>query len=401
MAIDPIAALEIGTTRTVVLVGEMGPTGRVKITGMGAQPSTGVRKGQVIDLDLAKSGIQAAVQQASKASSVDIRKVLLAVSGGHIQAFVSPGNVTILARDRVITHDDVEEAIEVAKGVNIDESRCVLHTLSQNFMVDGQPGIIKPEGMRGANLAVNMLIIHALRTRLDNSINVARSAALDVQDAALGGVCASLAVISPEHKRNGVLLIDLGGGTTDYVAYVDNMIAAAGSIAVGGDHVTNDLALAFDIPINQADDLKRKEGSAIIEAEAGMRRVSLPQGTGFGDRSVSLRAMHTVINARMDETLALVRSCVDDAGLIPHLGAGVVLTGGGAYLRHLPDLAQRIFGRPSAIGQIRNLDGLQGVEQPAALATAAGLVVYGFRSSDKGGTLSPIGDWIRSFFNKP
>jgi cell division protein FtsA len=373
----------------------------VAVTGVGAQPSTGVRKGQVIDLDHAISGIRTAVQQAAKASGVDIRKVLLAVSGGHVESLVSPGQVTIQARDRVVTHEDVEEAIEVARSAPIGENRCALHTLSQNYTVDGQPGIVKPEGMRGANLAVSMLIVHALRTRIDNAIDAARGAELDVQDAAFGGICASLAVVSPEQKRNGVLLLDLGGGTTDYVAYVDNTVAAVGSIALGGDHVTNDLALAFDIPIQQAEEIKRREGAALIDPEAGLRRVSLPQTMGFGERSASLRALQTVVNARMDETLTLVRGRVDEAGLLPHLGAGVVLTGGGAYLRRLPDLVQRIFGRPCAIGTVRNVDGLQGVEQPAALATAAGLALYGFRSAERGGGGGmQLGEWFWGLIGK-
>jgi cell division protein FtsA len=390
MAIPPIAALEIGTSRTVLCVGEADAGGRMRITGVGTYPTTGVRKGQIIDLAQARVGVELAAKQAEKQSDVSVWQVLLATSGSHIQSAVNPGVVTVRSGDRVVTREDVEEVNEIANAVQIEQDRQILHTVTQSYTLDDQPGIVRPEGMRCKMLSLNVLAVHGLKNRIDNAVSVAKSAHLDVADVAFSGLCASLAVLSPEQKRNGVLLVDLGGGTTNYIAYCNNVISAAGCVAVGGDHVTNDIALAFNIPLNRAEEVKRAEGSAIIEPEASARRVSLQTDVGFEERVISCKALHTVINARMDETLRVLRTKLDETGVLPHLGGGVILTGGGAYLRKVSDLAQRIFGLPCRMGLPVNVDGLEKAEQPAALATAAGLVMYGRMTFEDRGLLSPL-----------
>lgn len=400
MAIPPIAALEIGTTRTVMCVGETNESGRVKITGVGTYPTIGVRKGQVVDLSQARVGVESAAKQAEKQADVSIWQVLLATSGGHIQAGVNPGMVTIRSNDHVVSREDIEEVTENAKEVQVEADRQVLHTITQAFTVDDQPGIVKPEGMRCKVLTLNVMAVHGLKNRIDNAVNAAKSAQLDVSDVAFSGVCAALAVLTPEQKRNGVVLIDLGGGTTNYIAYCNNVISAVGCVAVGGDHVTNDIALAFNIPLNRAEEVKRAEGCAVIDAESGGRRVVLPADVGFEERVLSCKALHTVINARMDETFRVLRSRLDEAGVLPHLGGGVVLTGGGAYLRKATDLAQRVFGLPCRIGLPVNVDGLEKAEQPAALSTAAGLALYGRMTYEDRGLFSPVKNIFKGWFGK-
>ncbi len=400
MAIPPIAALEIGTTRTVMCVGETNESGRVKITGVGTYPTIGVRKGQVVDLSQARVGVESAAKQAEKQADVSIWQVLLATSGGHIQAGVNPGMVTIRSNDHVVSREDIEEVTENAKEVQVEADRQVLHTITQAFTVDDQPGIVKPEGMRCKVLTLNVMAVHGLKNRIDNAVNAAKSAQLDVSDVAFSGVCAALAVLTPEQKRNGVVLIDLGGGTTNYIAYCNNVISAVGCVAVGGDHVTNDIALAFNIPLNRAEEVKRAEGCAVIDAESGGRRVVLPADVGFEERVLSCKALHTVINARMDETFRVLRSRLDEAGVLPHLGGGVVLTGGGAYLRKATDLAQRVFGLPCRIGLPVNVDGLEKAEQPAALSTAAGLALYGRMTYEDRGLFSPVKNIFKGWFGR-
>ena len=400
MVIPPIAALEIGTTRTVALIGEIDDAQRIAITGRGVYPSTGVRKGQVIDLELAKVGVEMAVRQAEEASEVNVGQVLLAVSGAHIEAVVNRGAIPVRARDHVVSREDVEEVLDIAKTVNLPPERDTIHTISQCFTLDGQSGIVKPDGMQGVQLALDMLVIHAMRNRLDNAIKVVESAPLQVQDVAFGGLCAALAVLTPEQKRNGVAIIDLGGGTTSFLAYAGNVMAAAGSLGVGGDHVTNDLALAFTIPIARAEDLKRQHGSALVGVTPGLKRITLPQEVGFSERSISLKALHTVINARVEETLRLVRTALHEGGLLPHLGAGVVLTGGGAYLPDITDLAQRVFGLPCALGSPVNVGGLREENDAASYATAAGLVLYGFRTYQESGIFTPLREWLKGVFKR-
>jgi cell division protein FtsA len=399
MAIPPIAALEIGTSRTVVCVGES-ENGRVKITGTGSYPTTGVRKGQIFDVTQARTGVETAVKQAEKQSDVSIWQVLLALSGGHIMTTVNPGMLTIRSSDYVVSRDHIEEVIENAKEVHLDPDRQVLHTITQTFTVDDQPGIVKPEGMRCKMLSLNVMAVHGVKSRIENAVNVAKSAGLEVVDVAFSGVCAALAALTVEQKRNGVVLIDLGGGTTNYVAYSNDVVVALGSVAVGGDHVTNDIALAFNIPQNSAEELKRTEGSALIDAESGAERITLKTAVGFEERTLSCKALHTVINARMDETLRVVRARLHEAGVLPHVGGGVVLTGGGAYLRRVTELAQRVFGAPCRIGVPVNVDGLEQEDQPAALCTAAGLALYGHMTYEDRGVLAPVKNIFRGLFRR-
>lgn len=400
MAIPPIAALEIGTSRTVMCVGETDESGRLRISGVGSYPTTGVRKGQIIDLTQARVGVEAAAKQAEKMSDVNIWQILLATSGAHIQAGITPGVVTIRSSDRIVSREDIEEVTENANAVQIDADRQVLHTINQSFTVDDQPGIVKPEGMRCKVLTLNVMAVHGVKNRIDNAVAVAKSAQLEVTDVAFSGICAALAVLTPEQKRNGVVLVDLGGGTTNYVAYCNNVISALGCIAIGGDHVTNDIALAFNIPLNRAEEVKRSEGSAMIDAESGARRVVLSADVGFEERLISCKALHTVINARMDETFRVLRTKLDEAGVLPHLGGGVILTGGGAYLRKVTDLAQRIFGLPCRIGLPVNVGGLDAAEQPASLSTVAGLVLYGKMTYEDRGILSPLKNLFKGVFRR-
>ncbi len=397
MAIPPIAALEIGTTQTVALVGELDQSNRVRIIGKGIYPTTGVHKGQVVDIAHAKVGVEMAVKQASDESQVDIGRVVMAVGGGHVEASQNQASVAVMSRDRIVTRDDVEEVTERAKEIRLPEGREVMHTITQNFSLDGQSGIVKPEGLQGAQLLLNMLLIHARTDPVKNMRSVAVSAQLDVDDIVFSGLCSALAVLTPDQKRNGVAVIDLGGGTTSYLAYAGNVMAAAGSLAIGGEHVTNDLALAFNIPQSRAEELKLQHGSAIISPETGLKRISAPNDFGKKDQTISLKAFHTVINARMNETLCIVRSRLHDADLLTKLGAGIVFTGGGAAMPGLCELGQAVFGVPCAIGEPCVFSpALDGVPNLPAFATAIGLIQYGIRTYHDTG----VKDIIRRIFGR-
>jgi len=397
MAMPPLVAIELGTTRTVVAVGECGDD-RLTLTAVGTYPTTGVRKGQIVAVEQAEAGLVAALRQAEQNSNVTIGQVLLAVTGGHIQTMVNLGNIPIQGRDHLVTQDDVNEVTELAASLNLDDSRRILHTLAQAFTVDDMGGVFNPVGMTGSQLALNMLVIHGARARFENVMTVLRQASVDVQDTVFGVCAASLAVLTPEQKRAGVLLIDLGGGTTDYAVFANDVIAAAGSIGVGGDHITNDIALAFNIPSVQAEDLKRREGSALIEPDASGRRLTLPQGPGFPDRTFGVRALQTVIHARMDETLRVVRSRLDEEGVLPLLGAGVVLTGGGTRLRNIHALVQQTFGLPCMDGVICNLACASSIEPSPDLATVAGLLLYRYEHGGDDMLIRPVGKRIKRLF---
>jgi len=391
MPMPPIVGLEIGTAKTVALVGEMREDNHVMITGMGERPASGVRKGEIVDLENAVVGLRTVLEMAEESGRVSIRQVYLAVSGGHIQGLVNRGVVPVLDEDGEITRDDMEQAMEVARAVNLPADREVLHTICQHYCIDEQTRVLRPEGMEGARLALDMLVLHGIRARLNNTVRVVLSIPLSVQDVAFSGLCSALSVLTPEQKKSGVVVIDLGAGTTDYLCYYDGIVAAAGALGVGGDHITNDVALAFTIPISQAERLKRDSGSAVIAAANPAQKVILPPAGGFSGRSVNLRALHTVINARAEEIFLMIKNRLEKAGVGHHVGAGMLLTGGGAHLKGIGELAEKVFGLPCTIGRPRHVSGLATATEGPEYAACSGLVQYGFRTNGRQHADSLIG----------
>jgi cell division protein FtsA len=216
-----------------------------------------------------------------------------------------------------------------------------------------------------------------------------------VADVAFSGLCSALAVLTPEQKKSGAVLVDVGGGTTDYVAYADNVVAAAGSFEVGGDHVTNDIAQAFKIPVSQAENLKRQSGSAVIEAAGASQRVTLTPEDGFVGRSVSLRSLHAVVNARLDEILVMVRKALEKERLLHGIGAGVVLTGGVARQKGIVKLAERVLGVPCAVGKPRHVGGQATAIEGPEYAACVGMVQYGFKTAlERAPSDGPVG-WLK------
>jgi len=381
MAIPPIVALEIGTSKVVALVGEMREGGHVMITGMGRHPSTGIRKGEITDLENASVCVRTALAEAEETAQVSISQVHLAVSGGHIQSLVNRGTVPIQGKDGEITQEDIDQVMEVARAVNIPADRDILHTICQHFCIDDQEMVIQPDGMEGSKLSLDMLVMHGVRNRLRNAVRVVRNVPMEVQDTAFSGLCSALAVLTPEQKSGGVIVIDLGGGTTDYVAYAANVVAAAGVLGIGGDHVSNDIALAFNIPLAYAENLKRESGNAILDSTSTGQKISVPADVGFPGRSISLRALHTVISARVDEVLRTIKKRLANEDILHHVGAGVVLTGGGAHMKGIVSLTEKIFGLPCTIGRPRGVSGLVTATEAPEFATCIGMVQYGFKYS--------------------
>ncbi len=382
MTSAPVAALEIGTTKVMALVGDIREDGHIMITGMGTHTSRGVRKGEIVDLESAVVCARNALTLAEESSGVEIREIHVAVSGGHIQSTVNRGTIPVAGPDNTVTEEDVLQVMEVARALNLPPDREILHTICQLFRLDDQQQVIRPEGMVANRLGLDMLVIHGVRNRLHNTVRAVRTIPVEVADVAFGGLCSALAVLTPDQKRLGAVVVDLGGGTTDYVAYADGVVMAAGTLAVGGDHLTNDIAVAFGIPLAQAEEIKRRSGSAIVSPSVGSRRFNLPGDLGLPGRSISMHTLHTVIQARMEETFTLIRAELENAGLLPRLGRGVVLVGGGAHLDGISLLAERIFGMPAPVGRPRNISGLATATEGPECATVCGLIQYAVKTAD-------------------
>ncbi|MCX7590172.1 MAG: cell division protein FtsA [Kiritimatiellae bacterium] len=379
MRLDPVVGLEIGTSKVIALVGDMREDGHVMITGMGQQPSLGIRKGEVRDLERAAASVQKALAAAEESGEVTIRQVYLTVSGGRIESLVNRGTVPVVDPQGGITDDDIEQVIEVARSVSLPTDRQPLHTIRQLFTIDDQTGVTSPKGMTGSRLTVDMLIVHGLRSVLSNTVKVVTSLRVDVQDVVFGALCCALSVLGPEQKARGVIVIDLGGGTTSFLTYADNTVSAAGSIPLGGDHITNDIALAFNIPLGQAEQLKCELGNVTPAPADRNRKVSLPPDGGFPGGTIPLHSLQEVIRLRVEEILTLVRRRIEKDHVLPRLGAGVVLTGGGAHLRGITSLVEDIFGLSCSIGHPRNVSGLATAVEGPEYAACAGAVQYGFK----------------------
>lgn len=386
--IPPIVALEIGTSTVRAVIGESRDDGHLMITGLGECASCGVRKGEVVDFDNALACVKKALQLAEDNGQIIINEVHLVVTGGHIASMVNRGSVPVMNPRREITPKEIEHVMTTARGVSLPPDRHVLHTICQHFRVDDQDGVIHPEGMEGSTLSLDMLVVHGLLARLRNLAKVVRSADVDIQDVAFGGLCAALAVLTPEEKEAGVAMVDLGGGTTDYVVYANNAIALAGALAVGGDHVTNDVAYGLHVSTTEAEQIKESLGSAVVEMAARSQKVSMASEAGGLARAIKLQDLHTIIHVRMEETFELLKKRWAEAGLLRSLGGGVVLTGGGARMKNIVKLAERVFGLPCRVGVPRGLAGLAVVTEGPQYAASVGMVRYGFRTAaqeDAGG----------------
>mgnify|MGYP003588411040 CR=1 FL=1 len=373
---EPIVALEIGTSRVRVFVGEAREDEGLMITAVGDSASSGMRKGEMYHFESVCACVETALRQAEEAANLTINEVYLAMSGSQIEGMPNRGEIPV---DGEITQDHVDHVLRVAREVTLPPDRQILHSIVGQYSVDGLCGVM-PVGMVGKTLAVDVLLVHGLYSRMINLVRVVKARKLEVADMLFSGLCSAMAVLSAEQKRQGALLIDLGGGTTDYVVYAQEKIADAGVIGVGGDHVTNDIARAFCISTNEAEALKMQHGDAMVSAAGRTRRIPLPQATGEKPRTAKQSDLQTIVHLRMEETFGLIRARLQQRNLLHLLGGGVVLSGGGAHLKNVDQLAQKVFGLPCEIGVPRNVSGLAANLAVPEYATGVGAVLCAYKT---------------------
>ena len=288
--------------------------------------------------------------------------------------------------------------MSIARTINLPHDREILHTIPQQYSVDEQHGVINPKGMHGAKLSLDMLIIHASRNMLGNSVKAVSSMGIDVLDIVFSGLCSALAILTPEQKDRGVALIDLGAGTSSYVVYANDTIATAGVLAVGGDHITNDISQAFNLSSRRAEDLKRESGAATPDSTAHFQRITVPAEVGFAACSVAVSDLNVIINARVDELFVMIRKDLERKSLIRQLGAGIVLTGGGAHLKGIASAAERVFDVPCMIGKPRNFSGMASVYEGPEYAASLGLIRYALKNVQRHADTVSIGSFFRRLF---
>lgn len=397
MALPPIVALEIGTTTVRALVGEMRDDHEIIITGMGEAPSSGVRKGEVTDLENCVVCIKSALSMAEMVSKVAIADVHLAVSGCQIQSIVDRASTTI-GEGGEVTHRHVEEVEELASATKLPPERALLHSLCMNYCIDDQAWVLNPEGMAATKLALDMLMVHGLRSRIQNLQTAVENVPMHVHDIAFSGVCAALSVLTTEQKKSGAIVIDIGGGTTNVAVFAGEVIGFAASIGVGGDHVTNDISLAFNVSTGTAELIKKEAGFATVDSRLGDETLPVPEELGFSSRPIKRKVLHTVINARMDEILRVVRKRIERERLLSHIGAGVVLTGGCARMKGMKELAERVFDLPCYIGRPIHVSGMGSALEGPDYAVCTGLIQYGFKRAEEDQLNEGVRGWLRRKF---
>jgi cell division protein FtsA len=375
-----IVGLDIGSTKTCALIGEQDDAGGVKFAALGAAESKGWRKGQIVNLDLAVSSIRRAVEEAETIVGIPVESASVGVAGSHVRGINSRGGVTVANRPRDIQRDDVRRAIEAAKGITLPEDREVLHVLPQEFYLDGQENIRDAIGMVGQRLEANVHIVTASGTATQNIVTAVNRAGVRVEDTVLEPFASAEACLTQDERELGCCLLDIGGGTTELIAYAGGMVRHTAAIPVGGDHFTNDLAVGLRTPIPEAEKIKREHGCVFRDMVPPDLAIEIASVGDRPPRTVFAHMLADVAVPRAQEFLMLIRDELRRGGVESQIPAGLVLTGGGSHLRGLPELAEKVFNLPVRIAVPRGLSGMsEQVSQPE-YATAVGLVLYGART---------------------
>ena len=372
---DPIAALEIGTTRTVIAIAEPLGEGRIRVAAYDSIPSSGVRKSQIVDVAQARYSVSSVQKKLVTQSDYAVAQAYLVISGPQIRTQEASAQVP-LPRG-VVGDEEIEEIGERMYDITLPAERQALEVARLSYGLDDIENIVSPKGMSGHILKLRTLCIHGSAQRIADAKNAADAAKLEILDVCYAGTSAAAAVLTPQQKHDGALVIDLGGGSTNFTAWVDGRLLYADVIGVGGDHVTEDIRDAFTISVAQAEQLKLTSASAMIGPDDASVRIPLPATTpGFNAASISLRALNTVVNARMSELFTIIRTKIEEAELSHRLNAGVFLTGGGSSMKNVLPLASNVFGRPVLLGKlVPEVEGLDNEKNPAAFATIVGTLL--------------------------
>ncbi|MGE0453050.1 MAG: cell division protein FtsA [Vicinamibacteria bacterium] len=375
-----VVGLDIGTHKICSIVAEMTDEGRLDVIGIGQAESRGLRKGVVINLEATVDAIKRVIEEAELMAGVEIGTAYAGIAGAHIRSFNSRGVVAVSNKSRVIEKEDVRRAIDAAKAVSIPMDRSILHVLPQEFVVDDQDGIGDPTGMTGTRLEVNVHVVTCSTTSAQNAVTCVNRAGLEVVDTVLTQLAASEACLTPDEKELGVALVDIGGGTTDIAIFEKGSLWHTAVLQVGGEHFTNDVAVALRTPVNEAERIKKKYGCALTSLIPEEDSIEVPSVGGRKPRIMARQVLGDVIQARAEEICQLVLTEIRRAGFDRSLNSGVVLTGGGSILEGMPEIAEQIFDMPVRRGTPGGIGGLVDVVASPVYSTAVGLVLSGYRN---------------------
>ncbi len=372
-----IVGLEVGTSKVCAVVGELDDDGNLNFLGVGKAPSRGsVRKGEIINTELAEQVIREALADAEERANIEIGSVYLGITGTHIKGFNNRGAHPIASVDREIDEDDIQRVVHNAHP-QLSADQYVLHTIRQHFGVDGQEGVESPMGRLASRLEVEVHVVCGQTTRIQNPVRVVKGLGIEVEDVAFNGRVCALAAVTSHLSEQGVLVIDLGAGTTEYTVYLNGSLRHSGVLGVGGEHVSNDIGVGLKLSHGRAEKLKLEYGSAIINSNVVGRTVNFSSDVGLDDKSVRVGHLHQIMNARLDELFHLIRNRLAQEKLLKQIHGGVLLTGGGTHTPQIDVLCKQIFKMDVIAGRDLSENGPNNLLDQPEYTAAIGLVKYG------------------------
>ena len=404
-----IVGIDVGTTKICTLVGELYEDGQLRIIGVGVAPSRGLHRGVVVNVNEATEAISASVQKAERISGYEITSAYVGVGGRHVSAVNSRGVVGISRSARGISQYDIDRALDAARAIAIPHNKEIIHTIPRGYVVDDQEGVQDPIGMQGIRLEVEVHIVTGASTSVSNLVKCVRAAGVEIDDLILQSLASGEAILKDSEREMGVVLADIGGGTTDIAIFIEGSIWHTLVLDIGGEHLTRDVAVGLRTPFNTAEELKIKYGHAIARSLATDELIEVSSFGNGARQSVSRLQLAEVIEARAEEILMLILREVKRSGYDGLLAAGLVMCGGSAELAGFKDLGQQVLQLPVRVGKPHDLHGLTDVLESPAYATAVGLLLWGMRHAPSEehetprtiripGELWPrIRNWFRAF----
>ncbi|NNJ95245.1 MAG: cell division protein FtsA [Halobacteria archaeon] len=393
-----IVGLDIGTSKVVAIVGEVLADGELEVVGIGSNPSRGLKKGVVVNIESTVHSIQRAIEEAELMAGCQIHSVYAGIAGSHIRSLNSHGIVAI--RDKEVSPTDVERVIDAARAVAIPADQKILHILPQDFVIDNQEGIREPVGMSGVRLEAKVHMVTGAVSAAQNIIKCVRRCGLEVDDIILEQLASSYSVLTEDEKELGVCIVDIGGGTTDIAVFTDGAIRHTAVIPIAGDQVTNDIAVALRTPMQHAEEIKIKYACALTQMASAEESIEVPS---VGDRPPRQLARHTlaeVVEPRYEELLTLIQAELRRSGFEDLIASGIVMTGGSAKIEGLVDLAEEIFHMPVRLGAPQYVTGLVDVVRNPIYATGVGLLLFGHQNRDQRSMDIGLGKGLRGVLDR-
>ncbi|AFT71751.1 Cell division protein FtsA [Alloalcanivorax dieselolei B5] len=377
-----IVGLDIGTSKVVAIVGQVTSEGTVEVVGLGSQPSRGMKKGVVVDIEATVRSIQRAVEEAELMAGCQIHSVYAGIAGSHVRSLNSHGIVAI--RDREVMQADIDRVIDAAQAVAIPADQKTLHVLPQEYVVDNQEGVREPVGMSGVRLEAKVHLVTCAVNAAQNVEKCVRRCGLEVEDIILEQLASAYSVLTEDERELGVCIVDIGGGTTDIAIFTEGAIRHTANIPIAGDQVTNDIAMALRTPKQHADEIKIKYACALTQLAGADETIKVPSVGDRPPRTLSRQNLAEVVEPRYDELFTLIQAEIRRSGYEDLIPGGIVLTGGSSKIEGAVELAEEIFHMPVRLGTPQGVAGLTDVVRNPIYSTSVGLLLYGLRMEKEG-----------------